>query len=233
MRRAEIARQPQHAGALTSLVNAEARQIKLGNARGREIHVVGEVDKHPVKGRRIGHDPQRVVVHLELALGVLNHDAPASGIVYGIVQRQRSATGKRQGGLAYANALEALAYLVHSGKAGKHPVGHFKICYGFCRKGRIIRLVTGKAGKQQHANNQALFVHAVADNGRGIIAHAYKTVLGCPGEAAVLAVRQGSPHGGTLGKNGNNGRGRCGKFHGAGIKYAAVCCFDTQACAGL
>ena len=188
-------------------MDRKSRQIKLGNTSGRQIYVVRKIDEHPVKGRRIGHNTQRIVVHFKLAIGIFNHNAAACGIVHNIVQGQRGPAGQRQRCFAHPNPLEALAHFVHRCIVCKHPVGHLKIGNGFAGKGRIKWLIARKTGKQQHAYHKAFFVHAVADYGRGKVAHAHKAVFCRPAQAAFVAVGQGSTHGRALGKNSNHCRG--------------------------
>src|SRR5437588_11288449 len=51
----------------------------------RKIHIVAQIGHVPIERRRVGNDAQWVVIDVEFAANILDHDALAGGVVHAVM----------------------------------------------------------------------------------------------------------------------------------------------------
>src|SRR5206468_10329830 len=90
-RRREVSGQPEHTRALAGWQELDRSQLHRRSVGHREIQIVAQIGHMPVERRRIGNDAQRVVIDVEFAADILDHDALAGGVVHDVMRLRSEA----------------------------------------------------------------------------------------------------------------------------------------------
>src|SRR6266487_1346144 len=69
------------------------------NVGHRKIHIVAQIGHVPIERRRVGNDAEWVVIDVEFAADILDHDAPSGGVVHDIMRlRSEAPSAEHDGG---------------------------------------------------------------------------------------------------------------------------------------
>src|SRR5206468_12375008 len=80
------------ARALTGWQELNRSQLHRRSVGHREIQVVAQIGHVPIERRRVGDHTQWVVMDVELAADILDHDAFAGGVVHDVMGFRSEAT---------------------------------------------------------------------------------------------------------------------------------------------
>ena len=117
----------------------------------------------PVEGRRVGEHAERIVVDVQLAADVLDHDALAGRVMHDVVGLRCEAPGLVDDG-GDNDVAEIRLHLVDAGEVFQDPGAELPLGDGLGGVGRGVRHVAGRGGEVEQAGGEAFFIQPVEQN---------------------------------------------------------------------
>src|SRR6266496_1428004 len=155
--RCEISWQPEHARALAGWQELHRSQLHRRSVGHREIQIVAQISHMPIKRGRVGNNAQWVVMDVELAADILDHDASAGSVMHDVVRLRSEAPSAEYDGRDNDVADVSLHFL-DAGEVLQYPRSHFPLCNGLARIGCGVGHVSSGGGEIERPGGQAFFI---------------------------------------------------------------------------